>query len=171
MIETLKFLQSGDTRRDLLRQYWFLSVASENPRINSLIDAFELLDPKDQVIAWPKLKARAESTLEASQSLARLSLVSKSPLERAELLEAALAACAAETADKRIPQAAQIVSTCRTAEERWRAFDLMTAFPSVSRDTVMSALRLVAPALAEVGTVTLIQALMDDIRQSATWWP
>ncbi|MBV7489862.1 hypothetical protein [Pseudomonas sp. PDM30] len=171
MVRSLKLLPSGDPRRDLLRQYWFLSMASEKPCISSLIDGFELLDPKDQAIAWPKLKARAGSALETSQSLARLSLVTKTPLERAELLEAALAACAAEKADQRIPLAAQIVSTCRTTEERWRAFDLMTAFPSVSRDTVMTALRLVAPALAEVGTVSLTQALMEDIRQGATWWP
>lgn len=171
MVQALKFLPLGDPRRDMLRQYWFLSEDSDNPRMNSLIDGFELLDPKDQVVAWPMITARARITTGAGQSLARLSLAAKSPIERVELLDAAFAACAAEKADSRIPQAAQILSTCETSEERWQAFDLMTAVPAVSRDTVMSALRLAAPVFAEVGTASLTLALMDDIRQSATWWP
>lgn len=171
MVQALKFLPLDDPRRDMLRQYWFRSVDSENPHMSSLIDGFELLDPKDQALAWPKLTARARTTPGAAPSLAQLSLVAKSPIEKVELLDAALAACAAEKADTRIPMTAQVVSTCETAEERWRAFDLMTVVPAVSRDTVLSALKLVAPVLADVGTTSLTLALMDDVRQSAAWWP
>jgi hypothetical protein len=171
MVQALKFLPLEDPRRDMLRQYWFRSVDSHNPRINLLIDGFKLLDPEDRAVAWSKLTARARTTSGAAQSLAQLSLAAKSPIERGELLDAALAACAAEKADSRIHLAAQIVSTCETTEERWRAFDLMTAGPAVARDTVMSALKLVAPVLAEVGTASLTLALMDDVRQSAAWWP
>lgn len=171
MVQALKFLPIDDPRRDMLRQYWFRSVDSENPRMSSLIDGFELLAPEDQALAWSKLTTRARTTLGAGQWLARLSLTAKSPTERAELLNAALATCAAEKADSRIPMAAQIVSTCETAEERWRAFDLMTVAPAVSRDTVLSALKLVAPVLTEVGTASLTLAVMDDVRESAAWWP
>lgn len=171
MIEALKFLPLDDPRRDLMRQYWFLAVDSDQSRISSLIDSFQLLDPKDQAIMWPKLTACARTRPLAGLSLARLSLASKSSAERAELMEEALAACAAVKADERISQAAQIVSMCITPEERWRAFDLMTATPAVSRVTTMSALELVSPALIDLGTSSLIKTLMDDVRQIAIWWP
>lgn len=171
MVKALNFLPTGDPRRKLLPQSWFLAVDSDNPRINSLIDAFDLMDPEDQVVAWPKLMACAKIAAQAGQSLARLSVLAKNSAESIELLEAAFVACAGYKPDDRISQAAQIVLTCKTPEGRWRAFDLMTAIPSVSRDTFMSVLRLVAPVLAEVGSASLTRELMDDVRQCAFWWP
>jgi len=49
--------------------------------------------------------------------------------------------------------------------------DLMTAYPVVKRDTVLSAVGRTAPVLAEVGTASFTLQLMRDIRQSANWWP
>ncbi|RQP25387.1 hypothetical protein DZC73_11230 [Albitalea terrae] len=170
MVQAIRYLPADDPRRNLLRQNWFLAVNSDKPRISSLTDALELMDPEDQVLAWPRITACARAASEASP-LARLSLAAKSPVERAELLEASLTSLASEKADNRIPQAAQVALTYKTTEVRWRAFDLMTATPAVSRATVISALRLVASALAEVGTASLTQALMNDVRQSADWWP
>lgn len=171
MVRAHEFLLAADPRRDLLRHYWFLSLDSDKPRTSPLIDAFELLDPEDKAVAWPKLTAYARRASEAGLSLARLSMAAQDPAERTELQEAALAACAAEAADNRIPHAAHIAATCRSTEVSWRAFDLMTARPAVSRETVMSALRIAAPALAEAGTASLMLALVDDVRQSASWWP
>ncbi|WP_426209727.1 hypothetical protein [Pseudomonas sp. TWR2-1-1] len=171
MIENLKHLNSSDPRCDLLRHYWSLSVASENPNFNVLINGFSLLEPRDQALEWQKLKALAKSTSEPAQFFASLSLVSKSQQKRVELLETAFSECAAETAERRIPQAVQIVSACKTTGEIWRALDLMTSFPSVSRNTAMSTLQLAAPAFTEVGTASFIKALMADIRESAAWWP
>lgn len=171
MVQALKFLPLGDSRRSMLRQFWFLAVKLENPNIGSLIDGFELLDSSDQTIAWPLLTARTRTALGGGQSLARLSRTTKNPIERAELLDAALASCANEKADTRIQQAAQIISACTTEEERWRAFDLMTDTPAASRTTVLSALQFAAPIISEVGHASLAQAVMGDIRQSSTWWP
>lgn len=171
MVQALKFLPLRDARRDLLRQNWFLALDSDKPRISSLIDGFEVLDTEHQSVAWPKLKACAKLSPQAGHSLARLSAISKSSLERVELLEAALLACAAEKADHRIPAAAQIVVTCRSQDERLRAFDLLAAAPAVARETVLSAMRIAAPGFAEVGGTSLTQALMRDVRQVARWWP
>lgn len=54
MIENLKHLNSRDPRCDLLRHYWSLSVASENPNFNVLINGFSLLEPRDQALEWKK---------------------------------------------------------------------------------------------------------------------
>ena len=46
MVRAIHYLPLCDPRRDLLRQYWVLAVDSDNPRMGSLIDGFELLDPQ-----------------------------------------------------------------------------------------------------------------------------
>lgn len=171
MAGTLESLPQDDSRRDLLRQYWFHAAALEEPQISTLIDSFELLDPEDQTIAWPMLVARAKTSQSPGQSLARLSLISKNCLERDDLIEEALVACASEKAESRIPQAAQIVMTCQSPAHRWRAFDLMTTMPDVQRATTLSALNIVAFALAETGSSALVKQVMDDVRQSAIWAP
>ncbi len=169
-IEAIKFLPTSDLR-DLLRRSWLLALKSDAPRISSLIDGFELLNAEDQVNVWPKLTACAKAFPQAGLSLARLSLLAKSSLERTELLEAALSACANEKADHRIPAAAQIVLACKEPAEKLRAFDLLTSHPAVPRPTVLAAVERAAPGFAEIGGATLTRALMDDIRQSARWWP
>jgi hypothetical protein len=171
LVQALKFLPIEGSHRDMLRKCWFLSIDSNSPHMAALIDGFKMMDNGDKAVALSKLIAHVRATPGAGQFLAQLSLVVDSPIERFKLLDEGLTACAGEKADARILMAAQIASACKTAEERWRAFDLMTEAPAVSRDVILSTLKLVAPLFAEVGTVSLTLALMDDVRQSAAWWP
>ncbi|SHN44831.1 hypothetical protein SAMN05192549_12715 [Duganella sacchari] len=171
MIEAIKILPLSDLRRNMLPQFWTIAANLEDSNIHVLIQGFELLSEGDKTSAWPKLITRAKTATGAGQSLARLSQLATAPNERVELLNAALTACAAEKSDTRISLAAQIVSACVTAEEKWRAFDLMTDAPVASRDVILSAIRIAAPHLAKIDDNNLIQDLMDDIRQAACWWP
>ena len=171
MVRAMKVLPLRDSRRDLLRQKWWLAVVSSEPRTDRLIVGFEALDAEQQSAAWTTLKDRAKLLPMSGRSLARLSVIAKTDSERVELLGAAFVACAAAKAVDRMAAAAEIVAMCRNDDERFRAFDLMTAAPAVTRDTVLGAIKIAAATIAEVGGAPLLRALMSDIREIAIWWP
>jgi hypothetical protein len=120
---------------------------------------------------WPVLKVKALAAPQSGHVLGRLFRMTSDLDERRELLEEAFRATLSVNADDRMPVAAAIAAECETLEDRYRSLDLMTAYPVVKRDTVLSAVGRTAPVLAEVGTASFTLQLMRDIRQSANWWP
>lgn len=171
MAHAADVLPRGDLRRDLLRRSWFAAAESNELRMHGLIEGYAKLDVSDQEVAWPILKAKAMSSLEAAHSLARLSAISTDALERSQLLESAISVCAGLDADHRVPAATQVALACSSQDEKLRVLDILTATPSVSRDKILQALSLVAPVLAGIGGPTLTKSLMTDVRQCALWWP
>lgn len=170
IVKLLAALPANVDCRNLLHRKWLLAADSEKPRVSSLIDGFEAMDRTEQAAVWPQLVTCALTASECGP-LARLALVAEDVETRLRLLDASFSALDAASADQRVPQAAQLASMLPEGELRWKALDLMTSKPSVSRDTVLSAVRVSAPVLAEIGRTSLARAIMEDVRQGAVWWP
>jgi hypothetical protein len=169
-VRLLADLPKKEECRNLLRRKWHLAAGSEKPHFSALIDGFEVMDSTEQSAVWTKLVTCAMNVPECIP-LARLALMAKEGETSKRLMDASFSSLEAATADERIQQGAQLVSMLPDGVLRWKALDLMTSKPSVSRATILSAVRVSAPALAEIGTMPLTKAVMEDVRQCAAWWP
>lgn len=170
IVRLLEVLPSNEVCRNLLHRKWLLAADSEKPRVSTLIDGFEAMDRREQAAVWQQLVTCA-LTASDCVALARLALIAEDIETRQRLVTASFSSLEAASGDQRIPQAAQLVSMLPKGELRWKALDLMTSKPSVSRSTFLSAVRVSATVLAEIGPISLAREVMEDIRQGAAWWP
>lgn len=160
----------SDRWREMWRTAWFDALRSGQQALRTLIDTFDALEASDQIVAWPKLVEMSNAGTGSADALLRLSQIAKSKHEKIQLFTAALAASSSVQLDQRFWITTQLISAAPDASFRMLAINSLIPNSEVSRDAALSAIRTLAPAIAESGGTTAVRRIMADVRLSVAWW-
>jgi hypothetical protein len=166
-------LPESDQRRRLVDEEWLRSVnAGYEINLGHLMVAFPQLGLENQRRAREQvmriISQGGDTTGSLSTQLAKLTTDREG---RAGLQQSAMLALASVKGEPRCFGAIDLLLLAETDAEQRSALVFAFDDPVQARSSILTTIGRVAPVIFRIGSTDLIQEVMSDVREIASWWP